>query len=166
MDKKEINYTALINSAMLSVVRSILSIVEKQGLFNDHHFYITFVTNDEGVVLSDSLRKKFPSEMSIVLQRRFSDLKVEEDGFFVTLFFNGNAETLYIPFKSIIVFSDPSVKFDLHFRFGYSFMKKIDQLLNGVKESDNSKASRKTITKKKSAKVLSLKEYRDKVDAE
>ena len=40
----------------------------EQGLPGQHHFYITFRTDHPGVVMDDSLRARYPTEMTIVLQ--------------------------------------------------------------------------------------------------
>ena len=53
--------------------------------------------------------------MTIVLQHRFWDLSVEDDGFEVKLTFDGIPERLVVPFAAIRVFFDPSVRYGLQF---------------------------------------------------
>ncbi len=53
--------------------------------------------------------------MTIVLQHRFWDLSVGEDGFEVKLTFDGIPERLVVPFAAIRVFFDPSVRYGLQF---------------------------------------------------
>jgi hypothetical protein len=53
--------------------------------------------------------------MTIVLQHQFWGLEVGEDGFAVTLSFGGKHERLVVPYRSIVSFADPSVKFGLQF---------------------------------------------------
>jgi hypothetical protein len=65
--------------------------------------------------LSKRLKEKYPEEMTIVLQHRFWDLTVNEDRFDVKLTFDGIPERLVIPFPSIKVFFDPSVRYGLQF---------------------------------------------------
>jgi hypothetical protein len=59
--------------------------------------------------------EKFPEEMTIVIQHRFWDLKVEEDSFSVGLSFGGVASTLHVPFAAVTQFHDPAVEFALTF---------------------------------------------------
>ena len=111
----EIDYEALQQDAMRGVVRAVLNQIVKSGLPGEHHFYISFLTQSPGVILSKRLREKYPHEMTIVLQHRFWDLIVSEDRFEVKLTFDGIPERLVIPYRSIKVFIDPSVRFGLQF---------------------------------------------------
>lgn len=54
--------------------------------------------------------------MTIVLQNRFWDLKVESDHFSVGLSFNQTPSMLVIPYAAITAFVDPSVDFGLQFQ--------------------------------------------------
>lgn len=110
-----IDYDALAQDALRGVVRTVLTAVAKNGLPGDHHFYISFDTQAPGVVLSKRLREKYPEEMTIVLQHRFWDLMVSEDRFEVKLTFDGIPERLVVPFASLQVFFDPSVRYGLQF---------------------------------------------------
>jgi hypothetical protein len=110
-----IDYETLTQDAMRGVVRTVLTQAAKSGLPGDHHFYISFDTSASGVVLSKRLKEKYPSEMTIVLQHRFWDLSVEDDGFEVKLTFDGIPERLVVPFAALRVFFDPSVRYGLQF---------------------------------------------------
>jgi hypothetical protein len=110
-----IDYEALAQNAMRGVVRTVLIQAAKSGLPGDHHFYISFDTGASGVVLSKRLKDKYPSEMTVVLQHRFWDLAVSDDGFEVKLTFDGIPERLVVPFTAIRVFFDPSVRYGLQF---------------------------------------------------
>ncbi|MFM7084857.1 MAG: SspB family protein [Hyphomicrobium sp.] len=110
-----IDYEKLHIEAMRGVVRSVLESAAKSGLPGDHHFYISFDTTAPDVSLSDRLLEKYPEEMTIVLQHRFWDLFVHEDYFEVKLTFDGIPERLVIPFNSLKVFFDPSVRYGLQF---------------------------------------------------
>ncbi|NVJ98608.1 MAG: hypothetical protein HWE25_10675 [Alphaproteobacteria bacterium] len=110
-----IDYDAKVQDALRGVVRTILSETAEEGLQGEHHFYIAFKTQAEGVDIPDHLRSRFPEEMTIVLQHKFWGLKVEEDYFEVGLSFNQNPELLVIPFAAIVGFVDPSVQFALQF---------------------------------------------------
>jgi hypothetical protein len=110
-----IDYEALTQEAMRGVVRTILGRIAKSGLPGDHHFYIAFDTRAPGVALSRRLKEKYPDEMTIVLQHRFWDLAVADERFEVKLTFDGIPERLVVPFSSIKVFFDPSVRYTLQF---------------------------------------------------
>ena len=110
-----IDYEAFQQDALRGVVRAVLSQIVKTGLPGEHHFYISFLTQAPGVILSKRLKEKYPHEMTIVLQHRFWDLIISEDRFEVKLTFDGIPERLVVPYKSIKVFIDPSVRFGLQF---------------------------------------------------
>lgn len=116
MAKDWIRYDLLVQQALRGVVRSTLERVAKDGLPGNHHFFITFRTNGEGVEVSDALKSAYPDEMTIVLQHQFWGLSVTEDGFSVGLSFNKVPETLVIPFSAVTMFHDPSVQFVLPFQ--------------------------------------------------
>lgn len=110
-----IDYDSLAQEALRGVVRSVLEKVLREGIPGDHHFYIAFDTRANGVVLSKRLREQYPEEMTVVLQHRFWDLKVEQDRFEVKLTFDSIPELLGIPYSAIKVFFDPSVPYGLQF---------------------------------------------------
>lgn len=113
--KPSIPYEDIVQNALRDVVRVVLKQIQREGLPGDHHLFITFLTNFPGVVVPDYLKERHPEEITIVLQYQFWDLLVSEKSFSVELSFNDVAETLVIPFGSIIGFVDPSVKFGLQF---------------------------------------------------
>jgi hypothetical protein len=102
-------------NAMRGIVRDVLVETAKYGLPGEHHFYIAFKTRFPGVILPQHLLEKYPDEMTIVLQNRFSDMDVREKDFSISLSFNQRLENLTIPFAAIIGFVDPSVQFGLQF---------------------------------------------------
>jgi hypothetical protein len=116
MSNDFIDYGKLIDDAMHIIVRNALQRVSKEGLPGKHHFFISFLTSYPGVVLSDTLRKKYPEEMTIVLQHQFESLKVTDKRFDVVLSFDNVKENIGTPFDALLAFADPSVKFGLQFR--------------------------------------------------
>src|SRR4051812_30801610 len=68
-----------------------------------------------GVSIPKHLSERFPEEMTIVIQHRFWDLKVEEDFFTVGLSFGGVPATLRVPFAAVTQFHDPAVEVALTF---------------------------------------------------
>ena len=111
-----IPYDEIVQEALRAVVGRVLREVERTGdLPGNHHFYITFNTRMPGVAIPKHLSEKFPEEMTIVIQHRFWDLKVEEDQFTVGLSFGGVPATLVVPFAAVTQFHDPAVEFALTF---------------------------------------------------
>ncbi len=110
-----IDYDAKVQDALRGVVKTILSETAENGLVGDHHFYIAFKTQADGVDIPDHLKTRFPEEMTIVLQHKFWGLKVSEEQFEVGLSFNQQPAQLVIPFDAIVGFVDPSVQFALQF---------------------------------------------------
>ena len=112
---KTIDYGTLMHKAMRTLIFDVLKDVEKSGLPGEHHFFITFDTTVEGVEISEWLRKRYPEEMTIVIQHWFDGLNVKEEGFDITLNFGDQPESLVVPFLAILTFVDPSVEFGLRF---------------------------------------------------
>lgn len=110
-----IRYDLLAQDALRGVVKKVLSDAAKSGLPGEHHFFVAFDTNAEGVKISSRLKAKHPEEMTIVLQHQFWDLAVNDKNFEIGLSFNGVAEKLVVPFDAIKGFFDPSVQFGLQF---------------------------------------------------
>lgn len=115
IDNENIYYSELIEDSMRIAVKSLLSEVAEKGLPGDHHFYLTFVTTDDAVQMPAHLKVAYPDFMTIVLQNKFWNLKVSDEGVSVDLSFNQVQSTLYIPFRALVAFSDPSVNFSLRF---------------------------------------------------
>jgi hypothetical protein len=113
-----IPYDEIVQEALRAVVGRVLGEVEAAGgtLPGNHHFYITFKTRAPGVGIPPHLRERFADEMTIVLQNKFWDLKVDDDGFTVSLTFNQVPAKLDIPFGAITAFVDPAVDFGLQFQ--------------------------------------------------
>lgn len=110
-----IRYDVLVQQALRSVVRKVLSDGARDGLPGSHHFYISFDTNAPGVKITPRLHEMYPEEMTIVLQHQFWDLNVADTFFEVSLSFEKIPERLHVPFEAITGFFDPSVKFGLKF---------------------------------------------------
>jgi hypothetical protein len=116
MINETIDYNALIDEAMHSVVKRTLESIHNDQIPGEHHFLISFFTKHKGVTISSRLLEKYPEEMTIILQHQFENLTVNEDKFSVILTFGGIKELLEIPYQALISFVDPSVNFGLHFR--------------------------------------------------
>jgi uncharacterized protein len=115
MATDHIRYDVLARDALRGVLRRVLSDAAEHGLPGEHHFFITFLSQADGVKLSPRLLAQYPEEMTIILQHQFWDLVVSEDRFEVGLSFGGIPERLVVPFAAIKSFFDPSVQFGLQF---------------------------------------------------
>ena len=115
MSEDLIGYDRIVERALKGVVREALTRAASGGLPGEHHFYVTCRTDAPGVVVSRSLRRRYPEEITIVLQHQFWDLSVDRESFAVTLSFGGANERLEIPFDAVTGFADPSVRFALRF---------------------------------------------------
>ena len=116
-----LRYDKLVERALRGVVREALSeVAKRKALPGEHHFFITFDTQHDGVKIPDYLRKQYTEEMTIVLQYQFYDLSVDDTTLRVTLSFNNKLEPLIVPLEAITTFADPAVSFALQFQaMGY-----------------------------------------------
>jgi len=119
-----IPYDTWTEQAMRHVAVQALKHVAQNGLPGEHHFYLTFRTDDPGTVIPPRLKTQYPQEMTIVLQHQFWDLVVDEgDGtpgagqVRIGLSFGGVPSTLVIPIGAITALSDPHIGFGVRFRY-------------------------------------------------
>jgi len=116
MTQDLMNYEQMTQLALRGVVRdAIRRVIREDGLPGAHHFYITFLTRFPTVEIDESLAKKYPEEITIVVEHQFWDLTAEADYFEVTLKFGGVPKYLKVPYTAITRFHDPSVGFALQF---------------------------------------------------
>lgn len=163
-----IDYEARIQEAFRQAIRKILLDVSNKGLPGKHHFYISFQSNFPGVKMSEWLIKKYPDDMTIVIQNWFSELIVSEQEFTIILNFNNSPEKMTIPLKSITNFSDPSVNFSLQLElFDYEEAPQISEKDNKTisqlevkkeKGEDAGPGSNKRDLKKKSPDIKTVKD--------
>ena len=147
-----IDYGNLMHQAMRGLIRNVLEDVAANGLPGAHHFFITFDTTHPDVAITDWLRERYPTEMTVVLQHWFSGLDVTEDGFTVTLNFGNSPEPLVIPFDAVLTFVDPSVEFGLRFESQHEDEEEDEDL--PTEKEDESDAPRPE------AEVVSLDQFR------
>ena len=108
-------YGQMVEDSLRGVVRMALIRAATDGLLGEHHFYIGFKTEYPGVDIPAHLAAQYPDEMTIVIQHKFWGLEVGEEAFEITLSFGGQGQRLYIPFRALTSFLDPSVQFGLQF---------------------------------------------------
>lgn len=141
----QIRYDILVQDALRSVIRKVLTEVAKAGLPGEHHFFITFLTNAPGVKISGRLKERYPDQMTIVLQHQFWDLNVSDTGFEVSLSFGDVPERLVVPFSAVQVFYDPTAAFEAAF-----------DLASDLPKSDNDSPQEKSVGKDTQTAELSL----------
>jgi hypothetical protein len=115
MSDDPLDYARLVREALLEVPRRALLQAAREGLPEEHHFYVSFRTTHPGVSISPALRARHPEEMTVILQHQYWDLAVGEDAFSVTLRFGGAPERLHVPFTALTAFADPPAEFGLRF---------------------------------------------------
>ncbi len=141
-----INYQSILNKNLLKAFIEILKEIEKNGLKGNNHLYIVFATDNSKNKIPIWLIKKYPKEMTIVIQYEYYNLKVNKNNFNIGLSFDNKKLNLKISFDSIISFADPSANFGLNF-----------QLNNLNKEK---KIKRKIIQKARSSNVINFSKYK------
>lgn len=143
-----IPYDDVVQEALRAVVGRVLGDVAAGGLPGEHHFYITFKTQAPGVSIPQHLHERFPDEMTIVLQHKYWDLKVEEEHFEVGLSFSQIPSHLVIPYAAITAFVDPAVDFALQFH--------VDADDEDVEELDEAGNDGVTVTQEDGSNVVSV----------
>ncbi|WP_294220296.1 ClpXP protease specificity-enhancing factor SspB [uncultured Shimia sp.] len=151
-----IDYGNLMHRAMRSLIQTVLTDVQKDGLPGEHHFFITFDTQHPDVEIAEWLADRYPGEMTVVMQHWYDNLTVTDEGFAVTLNFGDAPEPLYIPYNSIKTFVDPSVEFGL--RFETQDDEEEDEVLDEIPDEINLEEI--VEEPRKDAEVVSLDSFR------
>ena len=129
-----IEYQKILDKNMLNVFKDILKNIKDNGLSNNNHLYITFLTNNKNVELPNWLKQKYPQEMTIIIQYEYYDLEINENNFSITLSFDDIKTNLKINYKAIVSFADPSANFGLILQ-----KNKIQKKVNEKLEDNRSK---------------------------
>lgn len=155
MSEDFLDYGKLIDDAMHQVVSNALKIVQKIGLNDEHHFFITFNTQHPDVMIADELMARYPKEMTIVVQHQFWNLEIEATRFSIVLSFDGVKQNLTVPFDALIAFADPSVKFGL--QFSHDMFDDEDEMTRSLPNLDGDK-----VNGAQAANVVTLDSFRKK----
>jgi uncharacterized protein len=161
-------YADRAQTALLDMVRSVMQEAAREGLAGGHHFYITYYTHADGVVISDRLRAQHPEEITIVLQNQYEDLQIEDAAFHVTLNFNDTPERLTVPFAAVSKFYDPSVAFGLMFDVDapdvdFATLEEQDAIVDAILSAEEEQSNAPTSNQdEKKGEVVSLDSFRDK----
>jgi len=155
------DYDFLVEDSLKNVVKKVLKITAETGLIGNSHFFITFNGNDPSVIVPHELKNADNSEIKIIIQHQFWDLKTSEDHFEVTLSFSGEKKNISVPFRAITSFTDPSVGFGLQFKMEDNLK---NTSLSKIESSDPNKPEITNLDDSvlKSGEIVSLDEFRDK----
>ena len=158
-DSKGFNYDSLVEESLKNVVKKVLKITSETGLIGNNHFFISFNGDDPDVIVPSELKSTDSSEIKIIIQHQFWDLKSTNNHFEVTLSFNGKKKNISVPYKAVTSFTDPSVGFGLQFKID-------EQLKLSNKENETELPGKEIISKlsenEKSGEIVSLDAFRDK----
>ena len=147
----KINYSQILKNNMINVFKDVLKIIDKEGLTEGHHLFITFKTNYPNVKIPSWLKDKFPNEMTIVMQYEYWNFRITKNYFKITLSFNDIKSNLSIPYDSVISFADPYANFGLK--------------LNLSKESkEGKKVEKKSVSIKTKNNIVDLNKFRKKLN--
>ena len=108
-----IDYQKILNENMLNVLKDILRSIKNNGLSNNNHLYITFLTDHAETEIPNWIQEKYPEEKTNVIQYEYYYLQINKNDFLITLSFNDINAKLKINYDSIISFADPSANFGL-----------------------------------------------------
>ena len=162
LNVKGFDYDVLVEESLKNVVKKVLKITAESGLVGDSHFFISFNGNDNKVIVPDELKSTDTSEIKIIIQHQFWNLKTTDEHFEVTLSFNGQKKNIYVPYKAMTSFTDPSVGFGLQFKVEEK------KIISDEKNKDenivleNKQNQTKKTNETESGEIISLNEFRDK----
>jgi len=156
---KGFDYDSLVEDGLKDVVKRVLKITSETGLIGNSHFFISFNGDDPDVIVPNELKTPDNSEIKIIIQHQFWDLKSTDNHFEVTLSFNGKKKNISVPFKALTSFTDPSVGFGLQFKIDKQL-----KLSNGENQTELSDIEKTPNSPEnvKSGEIVSLDAFRDK----
>ena len=148
----KIDYHKILNNNMINIFKDVLKYIEKNGLHEGHHLYITFNTRNIDTKIPDWLKEKYPKEMTIVIQYEFWNFRVKKNSFNIGLSFNNIKTDLNIPFHSVISFADP------YANFGLRLIQ--DEKEKSKKIKTKSKTKKKKIIKQNIDNIIDFKKFK------
>ena len=136
----KINYSQILKNNMINVFKDVLKIIDKEGLTEGHHLFITFKTNYPNVKIPSWIKDKFPNEMTIVMQYEYWNFRITKNYFKITLSFNDIKSNLCIPYDSVISFADPYANFGLKLN-----LSEVSKKVEKVKKKSKTVAAKNNI---------------------
>ena len=110
-----LDYHRMVQHALRGVLREALEVAAGPGLPGEHHFYLSFRTQAPGVVVPPFLADRYPEEVTVVVQHQYWELHIDDEGFSITLAFDGSRHRLGVPWEAVTAFIDPASEFALRF---------------------------------------------------
>ena len=162
LNVKGFDYDDLVEESLKNVVKKVLKITAESGLVGNSQFFISFNGNDNEVIVPDELKSNDTSEIKIIIQHQFWDLKATDEHFEVTLSFSGQKKNIYVPYKAITSFTDPSVGFGLQFKVEEKKIIPNEEKKDENIVLENKKDQTKLTNETGSGEIISLNEFRDK----
>ncbi|MDC0227057.1 ClpXP protease specificity-enhancing factor SspB [Alphaproteobacteria bacterium] len=162
VDSKGFDYDALVEESLKNVVKKVLLITSETGLLGNSHFFISFNGNNKDVIVPPELKSKDNSEIKIIIQHQFWDLKSLKNHFEVTLSFNGQKKKISVPYKAITSFTDPSVGFGLQFKIEDALDLNIEEYKAEEPKQIEIDIPSEAKKKNRSGEIVSLDDFRDK----
>ncbi len=132
-----IEYKKILDKNMVNVLKDILKEIRDNGLSDNNHLYITFLTSHKKNNLPKWLKQKYPEEMTIVIQYEYYNLEINENNFSISLSFNNIKTNLIIDYNAIVSFADPSANFGLILQKNKVQKKVTKKLKNNKSNKDN-----------------------------
>lgn len=120
-----LNCERIIFKGLLNSIKNIMEELEKNP-FNSEMIYIGFNKSLKNVIFPQNVQEE--SNTVIVLHDNFFNLKVDKDGFGVSIEISKKTYNIYIPFNSINLFSVPDNDIIINFE---------DNILTILKEEDD-----------------------------
>lgn len=156
--EERLDYHRMVQQALRRVMREALEVAADEGLPGEHHFYVSFLTQAPGVVLPTFLRDRYPEEVTVVLQNQYWDLDVGDEGFGVTLAFEGSRQRVAVPWEAVTSFIDPAAEFALRFQTVEEAQAQVEgEAEGGVEEPSPGSADA-------TAEVVNIRQFRKKDD--
>ena len=149
----KINYQEILKKNMINVFKDVLLNIKNFGLQENHHLYITFNTENKKVKIPEWLKKKYPQEITIVIQYEYWNFKVNKNSFNISLSFQDIITNLSIPFDSVISFADPYANFGLK-------LKQNNDITNPDQKNFKKKKKEKQINKTNKDNIIDFKTFK------
>lgn len=114
---QDFDYKSLKTNPTPAGVGAVIERVARVGR-GTHHFLLTYCTSASDVVLPPHIRRLHPTEITVVLEWRFWNLRLVDDKIHVTVSFSDVPAQIVIPLRSLTYFSDPTEKLEVWLRAG------------------------------------------------
>ena len=70
------DFKHIMKKALFLIYYDTIEMIMKYGIPDKHKIIITFRTQDDGVILSDDMKEKHPTLISVILQHQYKNIKI------------------------------------------------------------------------------------------